>query len=50
MLWTISIFFLCFWLLGVMTPSTLNGYIHIFLLLGVTTLLIRLFTKRSAID
>lgn len=50
MLWTISIVFLCLWLLGVMTPSTLNGYIHIFLFLGLTTLLIRLLVRRNAID
>ena len=50
MLWTISVFFLCFWLLGVMTPSTLNGHIHIFLFLGLATLLIRLVSRRNAID
>lgn len=50
MLWTISVVFLCFWLLGVMTPSTLNGHIHVFLYLGLTTLLIRLLGRRHALD
>jgi hypothetical protein len=50
MLWTIAVFFLSFWLLGVLTPSTLNGHIDIFLYLSITALLIRLLGRRHAID
>jgi len=47
MLWTISIIFLSLWLLGVTTPSTLHGYIHILLALAVVTTLIPLVKWRK---
>jgi Family of unknown function (DUF5670) len=50
MLWTVSIVFFCLWLLGVLTPSTLNGYIHILLFAAAGTLLLRFFGQRNAID
>jgi Family of unknown function (DUF5670) len=50
MLWTISTLFFCLWLLGIMTPSTFNGYVHILLLLAVAPLLIRFFRKPHAMD
>lgn len=50
MLWTISIVFFCLWLLGILMPSTLDGYIHILLFLAAGTLLFRFFGRRSAID
>jgi Family of unknown function (DUF5670) len=50
MLWTISIVFFCLWLLGMLTPSTLNGYLHILLFFAVGTLLLRFFGQRNAID
>ena len=50
MLWTISILFFSLWLLGVLTPSTLDGYIHILLFVVAATLLVRFFGKTNAID
>ena len=50
MLWTLSILFFCIWLLGILTPSTFNGYIHILLLLAAGTLLFRFFGQRNAMD
>jgi Family of unknown function (DUF5670) len=50
MLWTVSILFFCLWLLGVLTASTFNGYIHILLFLAAGTLLLRFFGQRDAID
>jgi len=50
MLWTIFILLFSLWLLGVVTPSTLGGYIHILLFLAAGTLLLRFFGKRNAID
>jgi len=47
MLWTISMISLCLWLVGVITPSTLDGYIHILLALSVTTFMIRIFSRRQ---
>ena len=45
MVWTISVIFLSLWLLGISTPSTLHGYIHILLGLAVAAV-----WMRSAID
>lgn len=50
MLWTIFILFFSLWLLGILTPSIMGGYIHVLLLLAAATLLLRFFNRRSAID
>jgi hypothetical protein len=47
MFWTISVIFLSLWLLGVSTPSTLHGYIHIFLGLAVATTLLPLLRRKK---
>ena len=50
MLWTISVIF-GLWLLGVSTPSTLHGYIHILLAFAVgTTLFPLLYRKKQRVD
>jgi hypothetical protein len=46
MLWTISVILLSLWLLGVTTPSTLHGYIHILLAVAILTTL-GLFVRRN---
>jgi Family of unknown function (DUF5670) len=46
MLWTISVVLLVLWLLGVATPSTLDGFIHILLALAVVTALVSLQRRR----
>jgi hypothetical protein len=50
MLWTICILFFSLWLLGVLTPSTLDGHIHILLFVVLVTLFVRFFGKTNAID
>lgn len=51
MLWTISVIFLSLWLVGVSTPSTLHGYIHILLGLAVATTLFPLLRRtRQPVD
>jgi hypothetical protein len=42
MLWTIFVILLVLWLLGMVTSTTLYGYIHILLIVAVVVLLIRL--------
>ena len=42
MLWTIFVILLVLWLLGIVTSTTLYGYIHILLIVAVVVLLIRL--------
>jgi len=41
MLWTIFMVLLVLWLLGMVTSYTLNGFIHILLVLAVVVLLVR---------
>ena len=42
MLWTIFMILLVLWLLGMVSSYTLNGFIHILLVLAVVVLLVRL--------
>jgi hypothetical protein len=46
MFWTFSVIFLSLWLVGVSTPSTLHGYIHILLGLAVATTLIPMLRRK----
>jgi len=50
MVWTISVIFLSFWLLGITTPLMLHGYIHILLGVAVGIVLLPLFYRKRAID
>jgi hypothetical protein len=50
MLWTISIIFLSFWLIGVATPFTLHGYIHILPILAIAVILIPFLRRKHARD
>jgi Family of unknown function (DUF5670) len=50
MLWTTSIILIAFWLLGVTTPFTMHGYIHLLLLLAAAVVLIPTLRKKRAID
>ena len=47
MLWTISIIFVLMWLLGMITSHTLNGFIHLLLVLALITVLIRVIEGRK---
>jgi hypothetical protein len=50
MLWTLSIIFLSIWLLGVATPFTLHGYIHVLLILAIAVILIPFIRRKHARD
>ncbi len=51
MLWTISMISFVLWLLGVATPYTFGGFIHILLVLAFVSVLITLFRRRrSSLD
>jgi hypothetical protein len=47
MLWTISVILLSLWLLGISTPSTLHGYIHILLALAVATSILPFIRRKT---
>ena len=42
MLWTIAIILVVLWLLGVVTSTTLGGFIHVLLVVAVVFVIIRL--------
>ena len=47
MFWTFSVIFLSLWLVGISTPSTLHGYIHILLALAVATTVVPIIWRRK---
>lgn len=49
MLWTIVGVLLVLWLLGLLTGTTLNGFIHLLLVIAAIVLIIQLFTGRRAL-
>jgi len=46
MLWTLAVIFIVLWFLGLLTSTTMGGFIHVLLVLAVVTLLIRLIQGR----
>lgn len=48
--WTTSIILLSFWLLGVTTPFTMHGYIHLLLVLAAVMMVIPSLRKKRAVD
>lgn len=49
MLWTIFVLLLILWVLGVVTSTTLGGFIHLLLLIAVAVVLIRIIQGRRPI-
>jgi Family of unknown function (DUF5670) len=49
MLWTIFVILLVLWLLGVVTSYTLNGFIHVLLIVAVVLAIIQLIQGRRAL-
>jgi hypothetical protein len=47
MVWTISVILLSVWLVGVGTPSTLHGYIHLLPAAVVVVILVPLLRRRK---
>ena len=41
MLWTIAIILIVLWLLGIVTASTMGGFIHILLVIAIIVILVR---------
>lgn len=46
MLWTIALILLVLWLLGLVSSTTMGGFIHILLVLAIIVVLIRLIQGR----
>ena len=49
MLWTIFVILLVLWLLGMVSGSTLGGFVHLLLVLAVVVVLIRIIQGRRPI-
>jgi len=49
MLWTIAVVLLVLWLLGLVTSTTMGGFIHVLLVFAVVIVLIRVIQGRRAI-
>ena len=49
MLWTIFIILLVLWALGMVTSTTMGGFIHLLLIIAVVVLLIRLIQGRQVL-
>jgi hypothetical protein len=49
MLWTIFVILLIMWLFGLVTGYTLQGFIHILLVIAVAVVLIRLIQGRRPV-
>lgn len=49
MLWTIAVVFVILWLLGLVTSFTLNGFIHVLLVLAVVVVLLRIIQGRRVV-
>lgn len=49
MLWTIFVVLMVLWFLGLVSSYTLNGYIHILLIVAIAVVLIRVIQGRKPI-
>lgn len=47
MLYTIAIVLVVLWLLGLVTSSTLGGFIHVLLVIAVVMVLLNLISRRG---
>ena len=50
MLYTIAIILLVLWLLGLVTSSTMGGFIHILLVVAVVMILVNLISGRKRLS
>jgi len=49
MLWTIAIILIVLWLLGIVTSTTVGGFIHVLLVIAVIIVLLRLIQGRRVL-
>ena len=50
MLYTIAVVLIVLWLLGLVTSSTMGGFIHILLVIAVVMVLVNLITGRKRLN
>jgi hypothetical protein len=49
MLWTIAVVLVILWLLGLVTSVTMNGFVHVLLVLAVVVVLLRIIQGRRVL-
>jgi hypothetical protein len=49
MLWTLAIVLIVLWLLGIVTSTTVGGFIHILLVIAIIVVLLRLIQGRRVL-
>jgi Family of unknown function (DUF5670) len=49
MLYTIAIVLIILWLLGLVTGTTMGGFIHILLVIAIVVILLRVISGRKAL-
>jgi Family of unknown function (DUF5670) len=50
MLWTIAVILVVLWLLGLVTSTTMGGFLHILLVLAIIVVLIRVVQGRRVLS
>jgi len=49
MLWTIAVVLLVLWVLGLVTSTTMGGFIHLLLLFAIVIVLVRVIQGRRVV-
>ncbi len=47
MLWTVFIVLIVLWLIGIVSSTTLGGFIHIFLIIAIVVVLIKIISGKN---
>jgi len=49
MLYTIAVVLICLWLIGLVTATTMGGFVHILLVIAVVVVLMRIISGRRVL-
>jgi len=49
MLWTIAVVLLILWALGLVTGTTMSGFIHVLLVIAIVMVLVRIISGRRLV-
>ena len=49
MIWTIAVVLLVLWVLGLVTSTTMGGFVHVLLVLAVIVVLVRVIQGRRVV-
>ena len=49
MLWTVAVVLLLLWALGLVSGYTMNGFVHVLIVLAIVAVLVRIITGRRVV-